>query len=490
MHSNNNRQQRPRPRGLLRRSNKPAQLAPLFGAVPGHTHGGPLLLIVLAIIITALSAMPESAAHPMGSKMFGHRMIVTLAPEQIKLAYVVEIPTTKLVLMMDRFKKKHGFDRLGPAEEKAFNRDMLRHLASNIHLSIAGKSLPLKFDPNYAADQGAGDYRFFEYRLHLLADIGAQDRESFRFSITNDNFRMQRAVFYDAIKQLPGVYVTDASVPKHMGWEENDAYRTVYGVLNRGEGPSGVSLPGIVGSLGKGGGSQLLEMLKRHDLTMNVMLVVFLTAIVLGAAHALSPGHGKALVAAYLVGSRGTVWHAAALSIVVTISHVASVVILGAISLVAAQYVVPEYYMPFVSLGSGLLIVGIGVWLIVARARKKKHGHDHAVVRRDMGWKSLLALGISGGIVPCPSAMVVMLTAVAIGRIGFGFALICFFSIGLALSLMVVSILAVHAARFLDRFSRTQFLTRWLPLASAIAVTLLGLVIIYKGFWIEWFMWR
>jgi ABC-type nickel/cobalt efflux system permease component RcnA len=146
--------------------------------------------------------------------------------------------------------------------------------------------------------------------------------------------------------------------------------------------------------------------------------------------------------------------------------------------------------MPFVSLGSGLLIVGIGIWLIVARMLKGKHGHKHVTVRRDMGWKSLLALGVSGGIVPCPSAMVVMLTAIAIGRIAFGLALIVFFSIGLAISLMVVGMLAVHASRLLDRFSHTQFLTRWLPLASAIVVTLLGLAIIYQGFWVEWFMWR
>jgi nickel/cobalt exporter len=209
--------------------------------------------------------------------------------------------------------------------------------------------------------------------------------------------------------------------------------------------------------------------------------------------HALSPGHGKALVAAYLVGSRGTTWHAFLLGIIVTITHIMSIVVLGVASLFAAQYVIPERYMPFISLGAGLLIVFIGIWLIAKWSRGKgehEHHRVHAHGNRGVSLKELFAFGVTGGIVPCPTGMVVMLTAIAIGRIAFGLLLIVFFSLGLALVLTIIGILAIRAARLLDRFSHTKFLMRWLPLASAIVITVLGAVIVYQGFYVEWTTWR
>jgi ABC-type nickel/cobalt efflux system permease component RcnA len=233
--------------------------------------------------------------------------------------------------------------------------------------------------------------------------------------------------------------------------------------------------------------SSILNILGSHELTLTAMVMAFLTAIFLGAVHALSPGHGKALVAAYLVGSRGTVAHAMWLAVIVTATHIFSVVLVGVVALIAAQYVVPEYYMPFISLVSGLIIVGIGVWLIIKRMRGRAvtAEHDHLHPHPDVSWKMLLTLGVTGGIVPCPSAMVVMLTAIAIGRIAFGLALIIFFSLGLTISLSIVGIIAIKASDFLDRFARTQALTRWLPLASAIVITILGLAIVYRGFFRE-----
>jgi len=428
-------------------------------------------------------------AHPMGTKLFGHRMLVKAEPENLKITYIVEIPTSKLVRMMNRYKVKHGLQIIGPEEEVAFNNDMQEYLLSNIDLHINGRSRKLSRDPNYAASQGAGDYRFFEYRLHLIASIDDIDDEYVRFRLSNDNFRMQRAVYYDEIKHLPGIRVIDSNIPVHTGWMDDSQYRVLKATLQRGEFAASESDHTGVEPVGKAEGGALLDVLKGSDLSPDVILAAFLTALFLGAVHALSPGHGKALVAAYLVGSRGTVGHAVWLSLIVTFTHILSVVVVGLVALVAAQYVVPEYYMPFISLASGLIIIAIGIWLIVTRIKRRrpKKEKDHHHPSGKVGWRTLLALGITGGIVPCPSAMVVMLTAIAIGRIAFGLSIIVFFSLGLAVSLIIVGILAVKTSHILDRFARANVLTRWLPLASAIVITLLGCAIIYRGFWVEWF---
>ncbi len=449
-------------------------------------------LAILITLIAALFVVSELHAHPMGTKLYGHRMTVLATPDAIKIAYIVEIPTSKLVLMMDRYKKKHGFERLGPEEERAFNEDMRRHLTSNLQLTVGGRSVRLVWDPNYAPSQGAGDYRFFEYRLYLIAPLEEVSDEGVPFSMINRNFRMERAVFHNEVQHLPGAYVADADVPRDMGWSEDSKFRLLSGVYRRGEAPPAVPVRGPERLVGKTGGTQLLGMLRIHELTLNIIIIALITALFLGAVHALSPGHGKALVAAYLVGSHGTIGHAVLLGLIVTLTHVFSVILIGIVSLIAAHYVVPEYYMPFISLASGLLIVVIGIWLIIKRVKGRavRAEHDHVHPGRDVGWRTLLAFGVTGGIVPCPSALVVMLSAIAIGRIAFGFLLILFFSLGLAATLTVIGIIAVKAARLLDRFAATQILTRWLPLASAIVIALLGLAIIYQGFWVEWYTWR
>src|SRR5207302_8728551 len=142
------------------------------------------------------------------------------------------------------------------------------------------------------------------------------------------------------------------------------------------------------------------------------LALAFVTACVLGAGHALSPGHGKTMVAAYLVGSRGTAAHAALLGVTVTASHTAGVFLLGLVSLFLSRYVVPERLYPWLGFLSGAMIVGIGVSLFRQRFASFAHEHDHDhSVSEGLTFKNLFTLGVSGGIVPCPSALVVLLSA-------------------------------------------------------------------------------
>ena len=304
----------------------------------------------------------------------------------------------------------------------------------------------------------------------------------------------------------------------------------------------------------------------------SMVLFALAVAASLGAFHALEPGHGKTVVAAYLVGSRGTAGHAFLLGLVVTASHTVGVYLLGVVTLYASRHVVPERLYPWLGAASGVLIAGLGVSLLWRRlagrsaaghghshdhahgphthpssehaevhAHKLAHGHDaqhpeahrphpeaddhelgrghdaehaqthvrgparsreaehaeaqarglahshehghhhHHIPDGPVSLRALVALGVSGGIVPCPAALVVLLSAVAMGRVGFGLLLIVAFSVGLAAVLIAIGLLVVYARRLAARFGRIgadgPLVRRWLPITSAAVITVSGVVI-------------
>jgi len=265
---------------------------------------------------------------------------------------------------------------------------------------------------------------------------------------------------------------------------------------------------------------------KRTDFLF--MAMAALIAAVLGGFHALEPGHGKTLVAAYLVGSRGKARHAVLLGVIVTASHTISVYALGLITLYASQWILPERLYPWLGIGSGLMVAGLGFTLFIRRylateshasghvhddAYSHRHnwwgGHVHEVdthshnegivherdhceghhhshgaehemprVTRELSLSGLFALGITGGIVPCPAALVVLLGALAFHRVAFGLFLIVAFSAGLAVVLISLGLAMVYAGRFMSRFGAQGPLTqRWLPLASSAVITVVGVTL-------------
>jgi ABC-type nickel/cobalt efflux system permease component RcnA len=238
-------------------------------------------------------------------------------------------------------------------------------------------------------------------------------------------------------------------------------------------------------------------LIAQKALSFPVLLTSLLVALTLGAVHALSPGHGKTVVGAYLVGSRGTAKHALFLGFVVTLTHTIGVYALGVITLLASRYVLPERLFPWLGFASGVMVAVIGGMLfherierLLGRTRPHRHlffAHAHdgggdqdhlpADAAGAITWRSLLALGVSGGIVPCPSAIVVLLSAIALHRVGCGRRLIFAFSIGLAAVLVALGLVAVYGARYLQRFSGQSWAMRALPVGSAMVVTVLGLVI-------------
>ena len=240
--------------------------------------------------------------------------------------------------------------------------------------------------------------------------------------------------------------------------------------------------------------------------------------------HALSPGHGKTIVAAYLVGSRGTLKHALFLGSMVTFTHTLSVFLLGIGVLFFQQYVVPERIIPILGAVSGLSVVVIGAYLLYKRTLQLSgHGHEHHVhqpepelalaasvagqpsflsrvdhehaqmagldhththdgnththaMPEEVTLKGLVALGISGGLVPCPSALVLMLSAIAVGHTALGLALLVSFSAGLALVLMAIGGFVIYAKHLLPQRSFVHPFFRLVPVFSAVVVMILGIL--------------
>jgi ABC-type nickel/cobalt efflux system permease component RcnA len=223
--------------------------------------------------------------------------------------------------------------------------------------------------------------------------------------------------------------------------------------------------------------SAFASLIAREGLGIWVILASLAAALFWGAAHALSPGHGKTIITAYLVGKRGTPRHAALLGLIVTATHTIGVFALGLVTLLLSRFIVPEELYPWLNLVSGLLVVGIGLSVLRSRLRRRQHAHDHhhdhhhepALTRR-----SLLAVGVSGGLLPCPSALVVLLAAISLHRIGFGLLLIVAFSAGLALTITGIGLVAVLARSAFGRLRLDGRALSLLPALSALVIVAAG----------------
>ncbi|HEY8292396.1 MAG TPA: hypothetical protein VIG44_07905, partial [Thermomicrobiales bacterium] len=240
-------------------------------------------------------------------------------------------------------------------------------------------------------------------------------------------------------------------------------------------------------------------------------------AMLLGALHALTPGHGKTLVAAYMIGSRGRIRDAVTLGGVVTLTHTGSVIAVGLVTLVFSRAVAPDRFLPWIEVLGSLAIVGLGLALMpgrissallyrhLARSRMpslsllEDHVHVHEDgTRHSHGWfgatphehptatkpdlRSLLIIGFGGGIIPCPDALAILLIAVAAGHIITGIVIILGFSVGLAAVLTGLGVLltTVSVSRLVPgRLIGMAGISRWLPVVSAGMIVAIGL----SGLW-------
>ena len=256
--------------------------------------------------------------------------------------------------------------------------------------------------------------------------------------------------------------------------------------------PSPGSSPAAVAGAVPGGviGIDIAGLIGTSAITPIVLLTSLAAAFLLGAGHALTPGHGKTLMGAYLVGSRGGALQAIALGLSVTVSHTLGIVVLAAIIL-QARSVAPELFNTLAPIASGLTIIAIGAWLLLGQARRYRahehghgldgdHDHGHGPVPPDgpIGWRSLFALGLAGGLIPSTNALIILLAAINVDRPAYGLVLVVAFGLGMAVVLGGIGLALVVARDRLDRLPSSSSLGRvatYAPLAAACLIFGLGL---------------
>lgn len=463
-------------------------------------------LLVLFGFAVVLSPAQRALAHPLGNFTINHFARIEAYSDAIRVHWVLdlaEVPTFQEMSTLDG----DGDGTVSDAERQNYLATVMPALLAELHLQEDGRGLPLQV---LSTDLALVDAQAGLQTLRLTADLqsaatGGGGTLSFGDASYPDRIGWREIVLVAA----PGVPVSGATVPAESVSDELRAYpddllssppdvRTAAFVYRPGVGAEAPPFAAgtVAAEPGKKGGL-LEDLLSTEELTLPVVVLAIVVAFGLGAIHALSPGHGKTIVAAYFVGTGGTPRQALFLAMTVTVAHTVGVLALGAVTLWASEYIVPEDLYPTLTLGSGLLLVVAGLVMLLrwVKARRSAvpnhvhhhgdHEHDHAglsqleharahlagrTAAEGLPWRSLLALGISGGILPSPTALIVLLGAISLHRLGFGLLLIVVFSLGLATVLTGVGLSFVLARRLVDRARPGLRVLPYAPAAGALGI--------------------
>jgi len=506
-----------------------------------------------------LVAAASAVAHPLGNFSISQYTAIRIGRDAIELRYVIdmaEIPTFQEI-QETAIVPEAGHVRLGPyLARKA------ETLKDGLRLEVDDQALPLRTESrDVIFPPGAGGLPTMKLGVVYRAALPPGRGQGARLSYRDGNYA-DRAGWKEIIAVAgPGATIVNASVPERDRSDQLSNYpvdlldsppqdrqarvvfqrETAPPVAARAPGappkpvespraeaprqpaaepPAPPASPAADGSELRLRAnrqatprSALADLVTVNDLGLGVVLFALAAAAALGAFHALEPGHGKTVVAAYLVGSRGTASHAVLLGLTVTASHTAGVYLLGGVALYASRYVVPERLYPWLGVFSGLVIAGLGFSLVLRRYAAQGHHHEHGHAHTHDGddhhhhhpgadhhhghrhghvhhheadgpvsLPALVSLGVTGGIVPCPAAVVVLLMALSLNRVGCGWLLIVAFSVGRAAVLITIGVLMVYARRVMARFTTDgPLVRRWLPLASSAVITIVGVVITFQS---------
>ena len=422
-------------------------------------------LTLVAIAVAALAWPALAAAHPLGNFTINRFSRIEVSGPRLYVRYVLdmaEIPTYQA----------------GRIDQRAY----ARRIAANAHLAVDGRPvtlLPLR--SALAHPRGAGGLRTTRLEVVLAGPV-LRGRVS--VSYHDNNFR-DRIGWKEVVvgKTTPSTSHELRAYPKNLLQSPLDVTSAQASVAPRPgpDVPPPLSSGTTLNAPDRIADSGFASLVGRSHLSALVILASLAAALFWGAAHALSPGHGKTIITAYLVGQRGTPVHAALLGLIVTITHTIGVFALGAVTLALSQLIVPDTLYPWLNLVSGLLVVGIGAAVLRARLRRDRHHHHHHHHHDAPSLRSLLAVGVSGGLLPCPSALVVLLAAISLHRIAFGLVLILAFSAGLALTITGIGLVAVLARNTFRRIGFDGPLVRLLPAASALVILAAGLAMTVRA---------
>jgi nickel/cobalt transporter (NicO) family protein len=503
--------------------------------------------ILIAVLFLAASAF----SHPLGNFSVNQYSRLTVERSGIKIRQILdmaEIPTFQLRGEIDADKN----ETLSAEELDAYADRLTSGMLANLSLTVNNQPTEIRAESkNVILQEGAGSLPTLRIEWNLASALPAFDSAVTRVNFENKNFAERIGWNEIVLNRAGSVNIFDANAFGNGVTDEIKAYppenlnaplaeRAARFSFASGAVPENVKLlqnrdGHATAAVQK---DRLAEIIAVPEITPAIALFGLLVAFGLGAMHAMSPGHGKTVVGAYLVGSRGTVKHAAFLGLTVTITHTLGVFALGLITLFASNYILPEKLIPFLSFVSGLLVLYIGLTMFKTRLFSAlgwengghHHGHDHGhshdhgqhgdhshghshshedhshehhshehhshdgfththdghthshLPPEEISWKSLLALGISGGLLPCPSALVLMLSAISLGRVGFGIVLTTAFSFGLAATLTAVGLVFLYVGKAFggSRLAENR-IVKTLPVVSAFVIACIGAVICYNS---------
>jgi ABC-type nickel/cobalt efflux system permease component RcnA len=536
----------------------------------------------------ALTSTQRAAAHPLGNFTINHYDRISVSSHGIEVFSVLDMAE------IPAYQERQNIDAnsdgaVDAAESEHYATMKAEQLNGGLTLRVDGHAIPLtatNHELTFPPGQGGLSLlRLTVAYLASLPDGATQSTPKVSFEDRNDTEHIGwREII---VRSDGGVRIDGSSAPSTDRTAELTAYPqdalsspldvhsatfSFSVVAGAAPDPQTQSQANAVSGNPDSSLSRFAGLIARDHLSAGVIAIALLAATAFGAIHALSPGHGKTIVAAYLVGSKGTARHALLLGLTVTVTHTSSVYLLGFIALYLSSYIVPETLYPWLGVASGALIVAMGLALLAGRTRSSgivgdlrdrlaRHGpassragvlvlaeagalrlgsanaepallaidlaaataarsidHEHAqdhghpgdeahshglggvhshTVPFDDGepvtWRRLLGLGIFGGLLPCPSAIVVMLSAISLHRVGFGLVLIVFFSLGLAGVLTGIGFALVYGRRVADRLPLLGRLSsqpagwsglaiRLFPIGSSMAVVIAGTVVGVRAF--------
>ncbi len=469
-------------------------------------------LCSIAILVISFLWIPKAEAHPLGNFTINHYAGVQVAQDGIGIDYVLdmaEIPAFQEInhLNINRNRKADSEKIVKYPSQKC---DQVK---SHLELLINQRSSVLSL-VNSAVEFPPGVGGLSTLRLSCNFHGSAQLIKANQLVEFEDRLYPQRLGWREITVNTTGVPIqgnfNSNSISNRLRDYPNDLLSSPLEqsrisfklnpsvILSQQELTASVKLSNRSDNVLTGRSNDVFtNLITQKNQNFFTILIALAIAFLWGGLHALSPGHGKTVVGAYLVGSRSNAKHAIFLGLVMTITHTSSIFALGLVTLGTTQFILTEQLYPWLSVLSGMMVTVIGLNLLISRWQNNQvshthdhhhshdghhhHHHDHnhshlpPTNEGSMKWSSLLALGISGGLLPCPSALVVLLSAIALGRIGFGLALVSAFSLGLAAVLTGIGLMLVYAK---DRFEHLQFQLpkiKMLPIASAFCITLIGL---------------
>jgi ABC-type nickel/cobalt efflux system permease component RcnA len=467
--------------------------------------------VVLLLILSAsffVAAAGPAHAHPLGNFSINRFSGIEVTRDAVSIHYVVdmaEVPTFQARLDLDA----DGDEQITGGELESFAARTARKLVANLSLRADDADVAIAVDSASARlGRGQGGLEVLRMEFEFTGELPAPEvRLHFRDANYDNNLGWREVVAYGTGgRGIAAADVPAESVSKELRTYPDDLLTSPLDVTEatvdvapgaERAGP-GVGRPQAdPAGVFAGAFSSLVE----RELSPAFTGFAVLVALLSGALHALGPGHGKTVMAAYLVGTAGRARHAIAVGVAISLMHTASVIGLCLVTLWAQNVFAPESVYPWLSLISGVVVLCLGTYLLWTRWRRGSRGHGHthshdhghgehshaheehshshgpaatgAPERSPVSWRGLGALALSGGLLPSPAALVVLLGAIALHRIAFGFLLVLSFSVGLAGALTLIGVLVLRAKEFTARrFGRSAAA---LPLLSAAAILAMGL---------------